>query len=148
MAGSIGYEGGEAVTRNPPPRMSTKQIEKLIERLRRSRARARGDAARRQRVPAQADLAQGAARPPAVDPDQAAHDGADRQVLRPRAAPADRAERCAPRGLRRYAAYAVVSASSQRMTSGSRSIASNRARAGASGVLRCCSQSRKVVIGR
>ena len=57
------------------------------QRLRRPRARARGHAARRQRVPAQADLAQGAARPPAVDPDQAARDGADRQVLRPRAAP-------------------------------------------------------------
>ena len=34
------------------------------------------------------------------------------------------------------------------MTSGSRSIASSNARAGASGVLRCCSQSRKVVMGR
>ncbi len=34
------------------------------------------------------------------------------------------------------------------MTSGSRSMANNNARAGASGVLRYCSQSRKVVIGK
>jgi ATP-dependent protease HslVU (ClpYQ) peptidase subunit len=45
-------------------------------------------------------------------------------------------------------AYATLSASSFRITSGSRSIASKSARAGASGVLRCCSQSRNVVIGR
>ena len=44
--------------------------------------------------------------------------------------------------------YAALSASNRRMSSGSRSIANNNARAGASGVLRCCSQSRKVVMGR
>ena len=46
------------------------------------------------------------------------------------------------------ALYAALSASSRRMASGSRSIASRSARAGASGTLRCCSQSRKVVTGR
>jgi hypothetical protein len=44
--------------------------------------------------------------------------------------------------------YAALSASNRRMTSGPRSMANNSARAGASGVLRCCSQSRKVVMGR
>ena len=44
--------------------------------------------------------------------------------------------------------YATASASNRRMTSGSRSIANNNARAGASGMLRCCSQSRSVVTGR
>ena len=44
--------------------------------------------------------------------------------------------------------YVARSASNLRMTSGSRSIANNNARAGASGVLRRCSQSRKVVMGR
>ena len=41
-----------------------------------------------------------------------------------------------------------LSASNRRMSSESRSTANNNARAGASGVLRCCSQSRKVVMGR
>ena len=45
-----------------------------------------GDAARRARIPAQADLAAGAAGPPAVDHRQAASDGADRQALRAAAA--------------------------------------------------------------
>jgi antitoxin VapB len=45
-------------------------------------------------------------------------------------------------------ALAAVSASSRRMTSAARSMASNRARAAASGALRCCPQSRKVVMGR
>ena len=53
--------------------------------------------------------------------------------------------RAAPPALLRYAA---LSASNLRMISGSRSMASNNARAGASGVLRRCSQSRKVVMGR
>ena len=44
--------------------------------------------------------------------------------------------------------YAALSASNFRMTSGLRSMASRGARAGASGVLRCCSQSRKVVMGK
>ncbi len=44
--------------------------------------------------------------------------------------------------------HAALSASSRRMTSGSRSIAIRSARAGASGVLRRCSQSRSVEMGR
>ena len=46
-----------------------------------------GAARRRQRVPAQADLAQGAVRPADVDPDQPAADGEARRVLCAAAAP-------------------------------------------------------------
>jgi hypothetical protein len=48
----------------------------------------------------------------------------------------------------RRGGYAARSASNLIMTSGSRSMANSNARAGASGVLRRCSQSRNVVMGK
>src|SRR5262249_5329560 len=57
-------------------------------RLRPALARVCGDESGRARIPAQADLAQGVARPPALNPDQAAPDGSHWRPLRAAAAPA------------------------------------------------------------
>ena len=58
------------------------------ERAWRALARGRGGADRRQRIPAQAGVRQGVARPAHGDPGQAAPDGAARRLLRPGAAQA------------------------------------------------------------
>ena len=69
------------------------------DRLRATLAGGGGDAARRARIPAQADLAAGVAGSSALDRRQAAPDGADRQVLRSGAAAPGRFGRGPLRGL-------------------------------------------------